>query len=451
MEEKLLDALNHVDEKYIEEALPKVMFAKETEVTSRKLQSAAKKKQKAVYAWMKWPMAAACLCLVVYAGLRYQPGSGREPIGEATLSEDFTYLASGEAEDMSQESLQEEVPWVAEKHPILENIEINVWGGNGGGITLYDIAELETGNPLKIENLPEALPVYRNLSYYDGSGIPVYLKEEELLDLVEEAAEALKTTTTEVTYERLEDTSREYKGNTQVFNITANTEVATIEIEADGLGKVAFKEAVEVPPEYQLVGQHTSEKEEKELLYYLSDRFADLLNMEEAVVYSTCHYNNDGTLNRDYYAYEQGATELETFLNYHFAGARFSPAYEERNAVTYIWFGDKRRSAEYIKDYPLMSPEDAKKLLLSGQYFNYSDPKISEMGLRGGIITEPELTYRVYNSCKLYIPYFLFYAEIPQTNPEAESLGLKDYLSYYVPAIRQEYWDEMMDLLEEYF
>ncbi|MBQ7925393.1 MAG: hypothetical protein IJ335_03780 [Lachnospiraceae bacterium] len=257
---------------------------------------------------------------------------------------------------MSQESLQEEVPRVAEKHPILENIEINVWGGNGGGITLYDIAELETGNPLKIENLPEALPVYRNLSYYDGSGIPVYLKEEELLDLV-----------------------------------------------------------------------------------------------EEAVVYSTCHYNNDGTLNRDYYAYEQGATELETFLNYHFAGARFSPAYEERNAVTYIWFGDKRRSAEYIKDYPLMSPEDAKKLLLSGQYFNFSDPKISEMGLRGGIITEPELTYRVYNSCKLYIPYFLFYAEIPQTNPEAESLGLKDYLSYYVPAIRQEYWDEMMDLLEEYF
>ncbi len=448
MEEKLLEALSHVDEKYIEEALPACIgVSGETNALSEQPHGKVKEKYGTVYARMKWSMVAACLCLVVFGGLYFlsvQRENGNQLLGSDTGDVSEELLAETEG---IQPSVSEPIVEIVEKHALLENLEVDVRGGAGEGLLFYDMEELESWNFPELEQLPETLPVYRNLSFFDGSGVPVYLNEEELWELAETAAESLDATINQVTYERLKDCSEDYGEDERIVYLVADTEVGTVELEADGLGKISFKEPVQIPGEYRLVGNDGACKLGEEALRYLAERYADLLSLEDAVVYSNYDYNIHGDRNYTYHAYEQGDTALESFLNYHFAEVRFSPAYD-KNAVDIIWFGDKRRSAEYIKDYPLMSPQEAKKLLQEGQYFNYTDPKISEMGLSGGAITEPELTYRVHNSCKLYIPYFIFYAEVPQTNLEAESLGLKDYIPYYVPAIQRGYWDEVMDLIQ---
>lgn len=467
--ERILEALAQVEEKYIEEAIPlsdgMVDTVEETANANMIAEQEANVEPanaqgKHRTAWRKWCMTAACLCLVVYAGARVlSRGMGGLSSSNTVNSSELVVIdyTSGEEASGTESSVVEpsdEMEGIAakEKHSILEDIEVNVWGG-GGGILLYDIAEYDNGSPWTPEWELDTLPIYRNLAYYDDSGVPVYLDEEELLRKAEKIATALGTTITETKVNQLKDFSRAYGEDESPVRLIATTDLATIEIEADGTGIINFTEAVRLPEGYRFSGYETSDEEVEKSLQYLTERFGNALEIEDAVVYSSYDYYTDGTRNGSYYAYEQGTTKKESLINYSFGKVRFYPGYGEENAVSGIRFHREMGSVEYLGEYPIMKPQEAKELLLEGQFYSSTmDPKEIEASLTSGTITEPTMEYRVYNSIKIFIPYYVFYAELPEEDygPEVDE-NLKRYGIYYVPAIQQEYWDEIAELLETYF
>ena len=88
-------------------------------------------------------------------------------------------------------------------------------------------------------------------------------------------------------------------------------------------------------------------------------------------------------------------------------------------------------------DYPIISAEEAAKLLLNGNYITtvpYEMPGADS-------VVKVELIYRTEPYEKYYMPYYRFYVELP---PEmAGKNGLKDFGAYYVPAVEKTYLANM--------
>ncbi len=109
---KFSDAMSELDTKYVDEALNHKKKAKRP-------------------GWIKWGAMAACLCLVVYAGIRLIP--------------------TDSPPDESRE---------------LPLLNAQFEGGDMGfeGLMLFDISESGSANPWTKDMVLETLPVYENLA-----------------------------------------------------------------------------------------------------------------------------------------------------------------------------------------------------------------------------------------------------------------------------------------------
>ena len=94
-----------------------------------------------------------------------------------------------------------------------------------------------------------------------------------------------------------------------------------------------------------------------------------------------------------------------------------------------------------IGDYPIINSEQAKELLLNGNYITTVPYEISEEKF----IKKVELIYRTGEHEECFMPYYRFFVELPEDEREN---GLKTYGAYYVPAVESSYisnmpvWDE---------
>lgn len=94
-------------------------------------------------------------------------------------------------------------------------------------------------------------------------------------------------------------------------------------------------------------------------------------------------------------------------------------------------------SAQKLGDYPLISPETARALLLQGDYI----ASVPKDYIRDGTIYDEDiagvtLVYRTEPKNQYYQPYYLFYVELPE---ELDVEGLKSFGRFYVPAVSGEY------------
>lgn len=352
------------------------------------------------------------------------------------------------------------VPWARTGPGGLPMLEVgDVTGGGMGfeGVLCYDISEVVNGNPWSgDETGPTALPVYRNGAYHPA-GEPVGLTEEEMVERLEQAAGALDMELGEPEYER---------GGllgAAVTRITAADGAVELAVEADGTVTVQFSEGMPLPEGYRLAyldlarmpelpeeerfdGLGVDRQTAQATLDYLTERFGALLDFSSTravlggdyIMWNDYdergNYLSGPAYEWEYTAYDAGGDLVEDLLNYSFRQARFYP--DEAGGLGLIRLYDGLCCGEKLGDYPIITAEQARELLLEGNYVtSVPYPMAGEEH-----IARVELVYRTGRVERTLMPYYRFYVGLPELERED---GLTDYGAYYVPAVEQKYIQDM--------
>ena len=258
------------------------------------------------------------------------------------------------------------------------------FGAMGSGQVNED--EIDFDSPWESSMKIETLPVYRNLAYFNPAGEPVYLEREQLLSMAEDVAEKLGTKIVSWEYHAVQD--KPEKGS-DVYQITATTELGEIQISGNGRIYVQFNELVPW--------------ETKDLLI-------------ESV-------STD--------------SKLEAMLEYYFNGVYYYR--DDERGFSALRYGDVRIAAEKLGDYPIITAEEAKQRLLDGKYVSI----LPESDVKGGAFSDEnikavDLVYITGSVCQYYQPYYCFYAEL-----EEEEWG---YAQFYVPALEAKFLGDYEEL-----
>ena len=396
--EDISNALNEINEEYIESANER----RKTKVKKSGL--------------IKWVSAAAAIAVVVLIGTKVfvpnTPEGNDEPVGEVggTEAEYGAYL------------------------PILEYIESNTTAYGFEGYMAYDISELSSGNPWNEEMVFEALPVYRNNSFneigiaYPGIGEEAMNKK---LENIAEKTDLEMRGIIEATYVG-DFSSGSGIPDDFITDIKADFGSYTIEIQSNGSIVAMYNgfEGEALPEEYSFTYNNTTEGEAFETIAYLYENYGDIIGFPEATFVTSKEYTFSGEEIRDYRIYDFSGDEISDMLNFAFNEVQLAP--NDEGKLMLIRINDKLSCAEKIGDYPIISPEEAKDMLLEGGYITtvpYEMP-----GKK--YIAKCELIYRSGISENIWMPYYRFLVELPEM---AQENGLKNFGAYYVPAVKLEY------------
>ena len=396
--EDISNALNEINEEYIESANER----RKTKVKKSGL--------------IKWVSAAAAIAVVVLIGTKVfvpnTPEGNDEPVGEVggTEAEYGAYL------------------------PILEYIESNTTAYGFEGYMAYDISELSSGNPWNEEMVFEALPVYRNNSFneigiaYPGIGEEAMNKK---LENIAEKTDLEMRGIIEATYVG-DFSSGSGIPDDFITDIKADFGSYTIQIQSNGSIVAMYNgfEGEALPEEYSFTYNNTTEGEAFETIAYLYENYGDIIGLPEATFVTSKEYTFSGEEIRDYRIYDFSGDEINDMLNFAFNEVQLAP--NDEGKLMLIRINDKLSCAEKIGDYPIISPDEAKDLLLEGGYITtvpYEMP-----GKK--YIAKCELIYRSGISENIWMPYYRFLVELPEM---AQENGLKNFGAYYVPAVKLEY------------
>ena len=315
--------------------------------------------------------------------------------------------------------------------PDLEKLTISESepGGFGfEGYMYYDDSELENDNPWDEKTEITKLPVYRNGAYDpSGAGLPLGLDEEQMRSLLDSAASALgvEVISTET------ETENDKNGAPVTVELRAQTSNGSIYVMADG-GVVYFLPGggLALPEKYDFTLTNEKTDEAHEIISYLANIYGGLLGFEKSTPASWGEYNTNGDFYRRYSVYDSHGTLTEKILNYNLRTASFFPS--DDGKLDAIRINNRLITAEKIGDYPIISAEEAKRLLLAGNYQTsvpYAMPGKE-------YVAKTELIYRAGRGDQMLMPYYRFYVLLPDTEREG---GLKTYGAYYVPAVKGEY------------
>ena len=163
---------------------------------------------------------------------------------------------------------------------------------------------------------------------------------------------------------------------------------------------------------------------------YLRTQYGELLGMEEPRLNL---YGGDYDIyGRQLYRlefFEGAGSDLDRILHYNFTPVAFYCDDAGGLFLVRIWQPDL---SQKMGDYPIITAGQARELLLEGHYITTVP---YEMPGRE-YIRKVELVYRTGTQEEYYMPYYRFYAELPQ---EKRENGLNTYGAYYVPAVSGEY------------
>ena len=303
------------------------------------------------------------------------------------------------------------------------------------GILLYEEDVRSNVNLLDIYGTPETLPVYKNLAFYDLSGKPVYLSDDEMIAMGNGFAQTLgfEVLSYETAYSWEDDDIEDY--------VTMQTIGG--EIRVDGNGDAVIEFAVPIPlPAGMSLDRDTDANTAENTAAYLTEQYQALLSDAEYEVITTVSRTFTGEQHRSVYAYPIGKTAAETYVNRDFSEVTFYSGHgDTENTLGMIRISDRRRSMEEIGQYPLISEEEAAEMLAAGEYITTVPVEyLSEDGITEDRILSCELEYRVSNIDEFCIPYYHYYVRLDRF-PENYAEGLKDYGGYWVPAVHPDYLD----------
>lgn len=273
-----------------------------------------------------------------------------------------------------------------------------------------------------------SLPVYRNTSPSPLGDANPGIGEEAMRRLLEAAAQAL-----DITLGTPETQLREDGTAAAMSAYAAGVQLCA---RAGGSLEVWFDEPVVLPEEIHFSNSAEPENAEKTAAY-LAGRYSTLLGFETPVPDLRCDYNIYGNRLWTWSVYDGAGMEEEQFLGRNFSNAVFYP--DETGALVGLRCFRRLSCAEKIGDYPLISEEEARTLLAAGRYQTTCPEPFAGTEAIGGV----ELVYSCSGADETFLPYYRFWARLPQTEAETEILadGLQIYGAYDVPAVSDAYLD----------
>ncbi|MCM1055484.1 MAG: hypothetical protein NC394_08185 [Bacteroides sp.] len=302
-----------------------------------------------------------------------------------------------------------------------------------------DIESMDNGSPWSEETELTALPVFENHIAYQGYvSTSAYLPEEELTRMLENTVRALdaELISSEFYYEEFDESglpswlSAECKGEkygAEAFDIT---------VYGTGDIRITFDNGVKLPEEYS--AEYPDNEQAEKVYSYLVERFGNLLQYEKpALSHYSATKDPDGD-NCCYYIRSEGDSAEQSIVNYNTMNAEF---YVNKQGLFLINLGSDMVTSDFVGDYPVISLERARELMLSGSYLKrFPDSYFKEGGaLREEDVKRAELIYLGDGD---YIqPYYRFYIELGVEAGEEDGYaeGTKLYGDVYVPAIEAEY------------
>lgn len=414
-------------------------------------------------AWLKWGAVAACLCVAAGIVLATVPQWGEpqppEPIHMGTTAAPETERQTdAPTEPKTETPTERETEATTERNPdtvSLETITIpDLYAGFGfEGFAVYDISEYRRGNPWTPDMKLTTLPVYRN-GAYDPSrvGVPRGFTEEEMKEQLERYADALGLTilSTETKWENVYVKLRDPRTERKAVWVEARTDGGVLRAAASGgVSLEPSRERAMLPEGCRFTNSSTTDEEAGKTLAYLIERYADALGLAQPAAVTYGDYSIDGEFYRSYEAYDGAGTAEEIILNYNFRRVRFisdehSVDASEKSgagALQRIVLGDGLLLAEKLGDYPIISADEAKELLLSG--YGQSSVPSDYPAPTAETVEHVELIYRIGALEEVLLPYYRFDVRLPDKSNCGAGLGLKSYGVYYVPAIAAEYLTDM--------
>ncbi len=316
------------------------------------------------------------------------------------------------------------------------------------GYMAYDISELTNANPWS-ENLKlDKLPVFQNPSAYDPEQPlkapdfkqmrTLLLDTADRLGLDEDALTITDNTldeeTTRAIIEKFESVGDKVpEGYFEPSTLIAEANGIKIEVDKTMTVEIWFDPAVSLPDGYRFTRDSTYE-ELSNVAEYLKGAYTDLIGMKNPQVNIT---GGDYTIYRkQLYSVEFFDAEknsVDRLINYNFNRIAF---YCNDEGKLYLIRIFKPDLSEKLGDYPIISAAEAQELLASGNYITsvpYEFPGEESLA-------KVELIYRHSSHDDCYMPYYRFYAELPELT---EKDGLKTYGAYYVPAVEEKHLTEM--------
>ena len=307
--------------------------------------------------------------------------------------------------------------------PIIPLGEIYCDGGFEG-LLAYSIDELQTQNPWREDISITTLPVYKNVGVFDIK-LNKYkgLSEEEMKD------EAKKTAT--YLGEQINNISAEYGIN----SIIADCDNLKIQVYPSKEIVITFNPPTKLPQGYSFTRSENDISQRSKTLDYLIKQYSNIVDMEKPVQSISCRYDCYGIKEFDYKAFDGSGDYLDQILGYNFDRINFYP---DDDGNLFLMRRKNADLSQKIGDYPAISVEEARQLLLNKRYLT-SVP----FDLPGEeYIAKVELIYRDFYDDEYHLPYYKFWVELPEQQLE---IGLKTFGAYYVPAIKLEYFSEFPD------
>lgn len=272
------------------------------------------------------------------------------------------------------------------------------------------------------------LPIYKNLAYVSKAGETVYLDEETLTTMADDIAVKLNMDVTSRSFHTIDVGEQAY-----VCEIEVRTDLGAIRISGRGEVFVSYNNGVKLM-NGSVMSDKATTQEANETVAFLAQQYAHLFSETEWIPISYEEYDSingvDFTRKMNYHM--ASGSVAHPLVEYYFKQVGFD--YVEELGMTRIHYGDVRMAAESLGYYSVVSYEEAKELLLQGQYIPYHLSYRDVDGVEKRTFSDSDeikavvLMYDTSATEEYYQPYYCFYVELSE-QPNS-------YYKYYVPAIR---------------
>lgn len=314
------------------------------------------------------------------------------------------------------------------------------------GYLAHDVSELVNANPWNEKMNITALPVFENTYYDKESGNPKKPDFEAMEQRLREVAERMGVDSRNAVIQNNYPTEDVIKDITEKFQSIGQSvppgffTPSCVYIVADGIEitvdsdletRIDFKPSVSLPEKYNF-SHYASFEEASSVAEYLKKEYKDLIKMEKPKtnVFGG-DYTYSGEQGYQIEFFEGGGSAADSIINYNFNRVSFACDDSDSLFIARVTAPDL---SEKIGNYPIITAEEARKLLKDGRYITTADKFPG-----GEYIRKTELVYRTDKYEKVYLPYYRILAELPQM----KSGDLNCYGAYYVPAVKEEYISDM--------